>query len=269
MIAIQKFDPKDFDRFRVWDDRYRQLYASQGDFTEYKKQSFWPLLEQKLIKTGNYLDAGCGIGGWILFLTDLGYGVEGIDAHPQAVRSMTEYDPDLSVKIAGSDAIPYTNDTFEGVISIGSLEYNEGLVEKSIEEFYRVLKPGGFVCIEVPLANTLRTLFYIPLKKLEYIFMSTTDRKPTFAYYLFDRFGFEELLKKSGFTVEEVLPHDLPDEDSHFGLYANWPILRGEKPYELNVFGRILKAACNAISPWIASAGVVVIATKQSSRRPQ
>lgn len=260
MIAIQKFDPKDFNRSLVWDDRYRAMYSAQNNFAHYEKQSFWPVLEKKLTKNGSYLDAGCGIGGWILFLSDKGYAVQGIDAHPQAVRAMTEFDRDLFVKIAGSDAIPCADKSLDGVISIGSLEYGEGVVKESLKEFHRVLKDGGFVCIEVPLANTLRKLFYVPLKKLESIIKRSTGQQATFAYYLFDKSEFEELLKKTGFTIESIEPHDLPDANSHFGLYANWPLLRGSKPYELNALGKLVKTISNAISPWIASAGMVVIA---------
>ncbi len=262
MIAINKFDPKDFNRKDIWADRYRAMYSAQNDFAHYEKQSFWPLLEKMLQKEGAYLVAGCGIGGWILFLSDKGYSVQGIDAHPQAVRAMTEYDPDLSVKIARSDAIPATNEMFDAVISIGSLEYTEGAVEQSLQEFYRVVKPGGFVCIEVPLANTLRKLLYVPLKRVESVFKSMTGRTSTFVYYLFDKSEFEALLKKTGFEIEIVQAHDLPDANSHYGLYSNFSFLRGSKPYELNALGKIVKAISNAISPWIASAGMVVIAKK-------
>ncbi len=263
MIAITKFDPKNFDRSRMWDNRYRTMYANAGDFSQYEQQSFWPIVEKKLQKNGRYLDAGCGIGGWILFLTEQGYSVDGIDAHPQAVRAMTEYNPDLSVKIAGSDAIPFADDTFNGILSIGSLEYTEGAVEKSLSEFHRVLKQDGFLCVEVPLLNILRRFLYVPLKSLEGFLMRTTGKQATFAYYLFGRRELESMLEQAGFQIETAIAHDLPDANSHFGLYANWPFLRGEKPYELNMAGKIVKAVCNAISPWIASAGIVVIAKKR------
>src|SRR3989344_2615956 len=262
MIPIYKFGPANFDRSRLWSDRYREMYSALNDFSQYEKQSFWPSLQKQLHGRGVYLDAGCGIGGWILFLSDRGYAVEGIDEHPQAVRAMTEYDPDLLVKIARNDAIPYADNKLDGVLSIGSLEYTEGAVEQSLKEFHRVLKPGGFVCIEVPMANTLRKLFYIPLKRLQGFAMQMLGRNATFVYYLFEKSDFTAMLTQAGFMIDEVLAHDLPDANSHFGLYSNWPFLRGAKPYELNALGRFIKALCNSISPWVASAGMVVIAKK-------
>ncbi len=262
MIPIYKYDRPGFDRVKAWSDRYRTMYASQKSVGEYQQQSFWPELKKRLEQDGMYLDAGCGIGGWVLFLNESGYKTEGIDPNSGAIRAMAEYDPDLSLKIASTSAIPYKNEQFDGVLSIGSLEYSEGEVEASLREIHRVTKSGGFVCLEVPLANTLRRLLYIPLKKLEGI-LKLGSQKPTFVYYLFGKAGLEALVTDCGFSIEAVLPHDLPDPKSHFGLYSNWPFLRGSKPYELNILGRVIKAMCNGISLWIASTGIVVIAKKK------
>lgn len=262
MVSIYKYYSEGFDRERAWNDRYRSMYAAEKSFAEYEQQSFWKMLQKYLRKDGKYLDAGCGIGGWVLFLRERGYASDGIDANASAVRAMTEYDPDLVVKIAGSDAIPYANEAFDGILSIGSLEYAQGSTEKAFQEMHRTLKPGGFICIEVPLFNTLRKVLYVPLKRIEGWLKRSQGRTPVFAYYLFDKAELEHMLQKAGFTIETTIAHDLPDSNSHFGLYANWPILRGEKPYELNALGRAVKAISNTISPWFASAGIVVIAKK-------
>ncbi|OGY30939.1 MAG: hypothetical protein A3C02_01070 [Candidatus Andersenbacteria bacterium RIFCSPHIGHO2_02_FULL_45_11] len=261
MISIYKYDRPGFDRAKTWSDRYRTMYASEKTFGDYEQQSFWPELKRLLQKDGAYLDVGCGIGGWVLFLNEFGYKTDGIDSNSGAIRAMSEYDPDLSLKIASTSAIPYKNEQFDGVLSIGSLEYSEGEVETSLREMYRVTKSGGFVCIEVPLANTLRRIFYIPLKKLEGM-LKPGSQTPTFVYYLFGQDEFVQLVENAGFSVEVVLPHDLPDAKSHFGLYSNWLFLRGAKPYELNILGRLIKVICNGISPWIASTGIALIAKK-------
>ncbi len=239
------------------------MYASEKSMQEYEAQSFWPQLQRHLTKDGLYLDAGCGIGGWILFLRDAGFTVEGIDSHSAAVRAMSEYDRDIVVKIARTSAIPYRDNAFDGVISIGSLEYDEGDVEASIREIARVVKPGGVACIEVPLANPLRRALYLPLKRFEGMIRKLQGRVPVFAYYLFGKHELRDMLEHAGFSIEHEAPHDLPDAKSHFGLYSNWPLLRGKRPYELNILGRVVKTLCNAISPWIAAAGVVVIARKR------
>lgn len=262
MIPIFKYNPEGFDRTRAWNDRYRSLYTPEKSLDEYTEQSFWPKLKSYLKKEGRYLDAGCGIGGWVLFLNEQGFQADGVDSNASAVRALSEYNPDVSVKIASPDSIPYADETFDGILSIGSLEYAEGEVASALGEMYRTVKKGGFVCIEVPLYNTLRRILYVPLKRLESIVRKVQGRESTFAYYLFGRDEFKKMITDAGFSIEETLPHDLPGHKSHFGLYANWPLLRGKKPYELNVVGQIVKNMSNGISPWIASAGIVVIAKK-------
>src|SRR5688500_14366840 len=115
MVPIYKYDAPGFDRMQVWNDRYRTMYASEKSAKEYEQQSFWPELKKLLTKDGKYLDAGCGIGGWILFLNESGFTTEGIDPNSGAVRAITEYDPDLSVRIASTSAIPYPDSHFDGV----------------------------------------------------------------------------------------------------------------------------------------------------------
>src|SRR5687767_8278804 len=126
MIPIFKYSRPGFDRAKAWSDRYRTMYASAKSLGEYEKQSFWGELKKQLRHDGTYLDAGCGIGGWVLFLNELGYKTEGIDPHAAAIRAMSEYDPDLSLKIARTSAIPYAANHFDGALSVGSLEYDEG-----------------------------------------------------------------------------------------------------------------------------------------------
>lgn len=262
MIPIYKYDRPGFDREKDRSDKYRTMYASEKGSKEYEQQSFWPELQKHLQQDGTYLDAGCGIGGWVFFLNELGYTVDGIDSNSGAIRAMSEYSPDVSLKIASTSAIPYKNEQFDGVLSVGSLEYFEGEIEASLQEIYRVTAFDGFVFIEVPMANTLRRLFYIPLKRIESA-LKSSKQTATFAYYLFTKEGILRAVEDAGFSVESILPHDLPDANSHFGLYSNWPFLRSNKPYELNAVGRAVKKICNLISPWIASTGVVVIARKK------
>jgi hypothetical protein len=43
---------------------------------------------------------------------------------------------------------------------------------------------------------------------------------------------------------------------------VDYPFLRGNEPYKLNILGKLIKKVANAISPWIASTGMVVVAKK-------
>ncbi len=264
MFKLRKFYPEGFNPQQYWDDKYSQEHIAGKSSEGFKKQEFWPVMEKYLDKEGRYLDAGCGIGGWIIFLNEQGYGVEGVDIAARTVRALTEYDSDLKVRVAPITALPYPDDSFDGVLAIGTLEYVEDKVGEALEEVKRVLKDDGFFFIEVPVANFVRRLFYIPLKKIELMIRSRRGEKPVFSNYLFDRNELKKIIRDRGFELVEEKPHELPEPDSHYGLYIDWPFLRGEKSYRLNAVGRFLKMVFNTISPWAASTGVVIVARKRS-----
>lgn len=262
---LEKFYKSGFDPVEFWESKYSAANMASKANDEFRKQKFWPLLEKNMHPSGRYLDAGCGVGGWIIFLKDAGYyNVAGIDVAARAVRAITEYDRDAEVKVASITEIPYGDSTFDGVLAIGTLEYLESTVEQGIAEVHRVLKPGAFFLMEVPVANVLRHVLYLPLKRIERMLKKMQGKQPVFVSHFFTRSEVVALLEKAGFVVETVQAHELPEADRHYGLYVDWKFLRGKGPYQLNMLGRLIKAITNAISPWIASTGMVVLVRKKS-----
>ena len=96
------------------------------------------------------LDVGCGTGFDLIvasrFVGSSGR-VCGIDLTPEMVEraQMNLKRAGVSngaVHLAGSEAIPYDDSTFDVVISNGVLNLSP-LKERSLQEIYRVLKPNG------------------------------------------------------------------------------------------------------------------------------
>lgn len=263
IYKVKKYYPQGVDRRQLLDEGYAKGRSIGTNADEYKNQDFWPLLEKHLKKEQRYLDVGCGVGGWVLFLHEEGYQVDGVDEAAKVLRAMTEYKRDLLVKQGKLTALPYTDSSFDGVLTIGSLDHEEDDLDKALVEMRRVLKKDGLLFLEVPLLNSLRRFKWVPLKRLEALIRRALGHREVFAGYLFDRSSLEQLLKKHGFTVHEVRPHDLQKAGEHYGLYVDWKWLRGARPYELNFLGKIAKGLWNMMSPWIASTGIVVVARKQ------
>ena len=263
MYKLRKFYPPGFNPQQYWADRYAQEHIAGRSSDEFRRQDFWPLMKQHLPRDKKILDAGCGVGGWIIFLKEEGFDVEGIDSAARTVRAMTEYDPEIKVKIADVDAIPYPDNLFGGVVAVGALEYVEDRVDEALREVNRVLGPEGVFLLEVPITNLLRRVFYIPLKELERRIKGWQGNEPVFANYFFDRHELVRKLKATGFSIITEQPHELPDSNSHYGLYVDWKWLRGSEPYHLNFLGLAIKKLANLISPWIASTGMVIVAKKR------
>ena len=96
------------------------------------------------------LDIGCGAGFDLINAAHLvgsaGRGF-GIDLTPDMVerarKNITGSNlSNAKVKLAGSESIPFDDDTFDVIISNGALNLSP-LKEKTFREIYRVLKPDG------------------------------------------------------------------------------------------------------------------------------
>ena len=100
------------------------------------------------------LDAGCGTGLLAQKMKIFGR-VVGIDLSLEAIKFSKIRG--VEVKKASVTSIPFPENTFDAVVSIDVL-YHQDVddVQKAINEFYRVLSPGGLLILKVPAFNWLR-----------------------------------------------------------------------------------------------------------------
>ena len=247
-----------------WDRQYEGDGEQWSDPEEYRRQLFYPLLTKYLEKGKKYVDAGCGLGGWLAFLRARGYDVVGFESSKQAVALVAKLDSALPIQQADARHLPLANQSMDGYMAIGTWEYLEDATEAVATEAARVLKAGGVLLIEVPYSNPLRRWTYLPLKSLQvFIREKLLGQKATFAYHLFRKGDIREVLTQHGFEILEENPHDLPGAESHYGLWVDWPFLRGKRPYELNALGKLVKNTMNALSPWMIATGIFFVAKKK------
>ncbi|MEX2054921.1 MAG: methyltransferase domain-containing protein [Candidatus Andersenbacteria bacterium] len=261
---VKKFYPVGVTRDELWARHYEQDGQQWTDPEEYRKQLFYPLLVKYLETGKKYLDAGCSIGGWLAFLRARGYDIVGVEQSPRIVALAKRLNPTLPIQVADARHLPFEPLSFDGYLAIGTWEYAEDGTEAMAAEAARILKPGGLLVIEVLYSNPLRRWTYLPLKTLQVWWREKIMRQQaTFAHHMFRKGDIHEILDQQGFTIVEENPHDLPDENSHYGLWVDWPFLRGSRPYELNSLGRLLKRLLNAASPWMIATGMFVVAKKK------
>ncbi|MEK7518063.1 MAG: class I SAM-dependent methyltransferase [Patescibacteria group bacterium] len=101
-------------------------------------------------KTLNILDAGCGTGINMKFLLSKGHFLYGIDLSNFAI-ALCKKRRLKNVRKGSILKLPFRKNFFDVLICIdvlGSMGSNRH-IEKAIEEFYRVLKPNGFLLIHV------------------------------------------------------------------------------------------------------------------------
>lgn len=261
---LRKFYPAGYSPTEYWDRKYEADGVQKDDPEEYRKQLFYPLLMKYLEQGKKYLDAGCGLGGWLAFLRARGYDMQGIETSKTAIDLIKQLDPTLPVQTGNIKKLPFPDATFDGYVAIGTWEYSEDGTEEIAQEANRVLKKDGYLIIEIPYANPFRRWTYLPLKTLEYWIRHLILRQPaTFANHVFRKGDIRVMLENLGFEILELNPHDLPDPQSHYGLWLDFPFLRGTRPYELNWLGLLTKKVMNAVSPWMIATGMFFVAKKK------
>ncbi len=104
------------------------------------------------------LEAGCGGGQWMHYFKRQGIESIGIDWSETLRARSLAFDP--SVKFDNGDMrdLPYPDESFGGVVAMGSPEHVPEGPRKVFSEFYRVLKPGGVAIITMPQFFFLRSL---------------------------------------------------------------------------------------------------------------
>ena len=130
--------------FDDWPEKYDQWFATPiGRLV--KKVERELLLDLIKPNPGDLiLDAGCGTGVFTLDLLSLGCHIIGIDlSMPMLVRAKGKARGyPLRIVLADLLNLPFSDDSFDKVISVTALEFIED-GRRAIEELFRVTKRGG------------------------------------------------------------------------------------------------------------------------------
>jgi len=108
-------------------------------------------------KTCKLLDAGCGTGGMLHALRETRpeWQITGLDFSHVAVEYC--HQRGLAEVIRGSvDEMPFPNASFDVVVSLDVLYHRQVSQNRAISEIARVLKPDGFLILNLPAFDVLR-----------------------------------------------------------------------------------------------------------------
>ena len=164
---------------------------------------------------GKILDFGCGDG----FFAEMVFGTDSIDVGLDLPGSRIEEAKELRVydDVVTYDGtkIPFHEDTFESVISNCVLEHIPD-VNTSIQEVYRVTKPGGHFLTGVMTNNWERFMFG-PQFFGDYYRASM--RKKQEHFNLFPVTEWDKRFTNAGFTIVEKVGYVNPENAKWLDLY--------------------------------------------------
>lgn len=127
-----------------WDRSAAAWLATMGDDGDWGRVAVLDPVMRELAGryTGRALDVGCGEGRFVRTLGTLGFDAHGIDPTAALIAAAGARDDPARYVVAGGEALPFADGTFDLVTSYLSLCDIEAL-DAAMDEIDRVLKPGG------------------------------------------------------------------------------------------------------------------------------
>lgn len=157
MSNDKKIEEKRYDERAIEKKKNNLKFVSGDEFLlDFSKDLQQPFLEFKsallssLEKDKDVLEIGCGTGAVTNWLVSSGARVIASDISRESISYLRkQFSPhsNLSAVEADMENLPFSNNSFDVVVSAGSLSYGDHNITR--DEIYRVLKPKGlFICID-------------------------------------------------------------------------------------------------------------------------
>jgi SAM-dependent methyltransferase len=179
----------------VWSgEDTKTLYenARRGDLGYYEE-----IFPKYLPQEGRIIEAGCGLGQFVIALRARSYDVEGVDYGKRTIVALNQRFPDLPIRWGDVTKLDVPDGYYSGYISLGVMEHRQQGPQPFLVEANRMLHVGGIALISIPFLNPLRRL----KKKLGF-FRGKAPQDLEFYQYLYSPEEFDEFLREAGFTVE-------------------------------------------------------------------
>ena len=187
-----KKDNKSFQR-EVWDEVW-----SKNSFSELVNQLdrnpiYWKLLGL-IKKDDSIIEAGCGFGQWVWKLHNQGYKITGVDNAKKIISRLKREQPNLKLKLADVEKLPFKNGAFDIYLSFGVIEHFINGPEKVLKEANRVLNKNGTLFLTVPYLNLFRFIRY---KFID-------ENEGTFYQYLYSKDEIINIIENAGFKIYKI-----------------------------------------------------------------
>jgi len=161
------------------------------------------LIERNLPTTGRVLEAGCGLGQYVLLLRERGRVAVGADWSLETLRAGARAGAPVSVMDLRSLGI--ATGAVTAYLSLGVVEHDPEGPDAILREAARVVPPGGRLLLSVPYWNGARRLATPYLRRRARLTLAAGGQ---FYQYAFTRRELGQRLAAHGFVVRGFHPYD-------------------------------------------------------------
>jgi len=202
MDSLEETNSKTRQAYDLAARKYHDLFHDEMNEKEYDRN----LLDGfagKFSKDALICDAGCGPSGHIgRYVFEKGLPVIGIDLSEKCVESARRNNPGIRFERGDIGRMEFAGETFSGIIAYYSIiDTPKKYVGRIFREFYRVLKPNGYLLVVVKAGNSEGYLPELLGIKTE-IYMSLFSEEEISGYFEHGGFHLEFLEKRTPYGFE-------------------------------------------------------------------
>lgn len=197
---------------------YDVLFQEEGRLRDTDAFYQWVLKKISIDSGSVLLDVACGEGVLLHYAEKLGLLCFGIDLSLQGALLAYTRTRKKGVAVADGEKLPFSNESFDCITNIGSLEHFL-YPEIGLEEMYRVLRPNGTAALILPNSYYLVDIFW-HVWRTGY---SVSHRQPLERFASFREWW--DLIERSGLRIVKAYKYNLlfPHSPEDFRWYRQHP----------------------------------------------
>ena len=164
------------------------------------------LIKESLPPAGaRVLEAGCGLGQYVVLLRRDGYHAIGTDWSLPPLRACRDWAPPTPLAVMDLRRLGFRPEAFAAYVSLGAVEHDPDGPDLILHEARRVLAPAGVLILSVPYVNVAR---FVATWWVRYRNRRQREAGGQFYQFAFSRREARTFIERNGFRVLSATPYD-------------------------------------------------------------